>query len=85
MVKATLLQHSVVDDNADKKTTEKTTEKTTGKIIRLIKENPAITTAELAALCGISSDGIFWHVKNLKKQGTLIRVGGDKGGHWVVK
>lgn len=62
----------------------RTTEKTTEKILRLLRENPAMTNRELAIECSITEDGIFYHIKNLKKKGLLRREGPDKGGHWVV-
>lgn len=40
-----------------------TTQKTTEKILRLIKENPSITNKELARLCDITEDGVFYHIK----------------------
>ena len=69
------------------KTTEKankTTEKTAEKIVRLMKENPQITNKELADACGITEDGVYWNTKKLRKNNTIRRVGGDKGGHWEV-
>ena len=65
-------------------TTQKTTEKTTEKILRLIKENPSITNKELAMLCEITEDGVFYHIKKMKAAGVIRRIGPDKGGHWEV-
>lgn len=58
--------------------------KTTQKIIYLIKENPTITREELSKILGITSDGIKYHLTNLKKKGFLKRVGPAKGGYWEV-
>lgn len=65
-------------------TTEKTTEKSTEKILSLITENPNVTTDELARLCGLTPDGVYYHTKRLRDKGVLIREGGRKEGHWVV-
>lgn len=65
-------------------TTQKTTEKTTEKILRLIKENPSITNKELARLCDITEDGVFYHIKKMKAAGIIRRIGPDKGGHWEI-
>ena len=67
-----------------KETTQKTREKTREKILALIKENPEITTTELAASVDLTVKGIEWQIKQLKEKGIIRRVGADKGGHWEV-
>lgn len=62
----------------------KTTEKTTEKILRLIIENPQITTDELAKACGLTSDGVFYQTKKLRELGFIEREGGRKEGCWKV-
>ena len=74
MVYATIRQHG------DAVTTEKTTE----KILSLILENPNITTEELARVCDMTPDGVYYHTKRLREKGVLIREGGRKEGHWVI-
>jgi len=64
--------------------TQKTTQKTTQKVVGLMRSNPMISIEELAEICGITRDGINYHIKNLKKKGIVKRIGGDKGGHWEV-
>ena len=59
-------------------------EKTTEKIVRLMKANPYITNKELAEVCGITEDGVYWNTKKLKKNNRIRRIGGDKGGYWEV-
>ena len=61
-----------------------TTEKTTEKILLLMKENPKVTTAQLADKTGLSVDGINYNIKKLKKANQISRIGGDKGGFWKV-
>ena len=63
----------------------KTREKTREKIIRIISENPSITTDILAKELGITQKGIEWQITKLKKDGFIERVGSAKGGHWKVK
>ena len=65
-------------------TEEKTREKTREKILRLMRENPHISTDELAGTLGITRKGVEWQVNRMKKEGVLKRIGGDKGGHWEV-
>ena len=78
------------------KTTDKTTEKAGGKqmatektdgptekkLLKIVADNPSITMRDLATRLGITEDGVFYHVKNLR--GVLKRVGGRKIGHWEV-
>ena len=68
-------------------TTENATEKddvTTEKILSLLRNNSSLTTKDLAAACGITDDGVFWHIKKLKEKGRIMRIGGRKKGHWEV-
>ena len=66
------------------KASEKTTEKTTEKILCIIKNNPHVTYRELAEALAMTEDGIYWSVKQLRKQGLLHRIGGRKEGYWQV-
>lgn len=67
-----------------RKTREKTWEKTREKIVRLIQENGNITTNELAFEIGITEKGIEYHLKKLKEDLVIKRVGSDKDGNWVA-
>ncbi len=81
-------QYSLKADEAEKKgteeTTQKTTRKTTQKIIEAIAKKADITQKELAALIGITEDGVKYHIARLKRKGILKRIGPDKGGHWEI-
>ena len=59
-------------------------EKTREKIVQAIKNNPNVTTAELADILDISQKGVEWQLKQLKEKGILRRVGADKGGYWEI-
>lgn len=63
---------------------EKSKEKTDEKVLRLITANPRITTAELAAECGLNENTIYKAVRKLRESGRIQRKGGDKGGEWIV-
>ena len=66
---------------------EKTTvenEKTTVKILRMLQNNPFLTNSELAQMCKITEDGIFYHIKRMKTAGLIRREGPNKGGKWIV-
>ena len=60
------------------------TEKSIEKIMKLMSENPFITTAQLSGTIGISVAAINKHIAKLKKQNLLRRDGADKGGKWVI-
>ncbi len=60
--------------------TNGTTQKTTQKILELIRENPAISTVELAERCALTRDGVNYQIRKLKKEGYIVRIGPDKGG-----
>ena len=69
---------------ATEKTTQKTTENATEKIIRILKERPYATAGQIAEELGLTIDGVDYNIRKLKKDGQIIRIGGDKGGHWEV-
>lgn len=61
-----------------------TTENATEKIIRILKERPYATAGQLAEELGLTIDGVDYNIRKLKKQGRIVRIGGDKGGHWEI-
>lgn len=70
--------------NTTENATENATEKTTEKIIRILKERPYTTAGQLAEELGLTVDGVDYNIRKLKKQGRIVRIGGDKGGHWEI-
>ena len=66
------------------KSKEKSEEKSKEKIKRLLSANPFITIDELIKEVGLSVSGIERNIRILKRDGEIQRIGGDKGGHWVV-
>ena len=74
-----------VSEKVSEKMSEKSTEKTTEKILCIIKNNPRVTYRELAEALTITEDGIYWSIKQLRKQGFLRRIGGRKEGYWQVQ
>ena len=61
-----------------------TTQKSTQKILDLIRENPYVTSQEMADSIGIIRRTVAKHIRSLQNQGIIKRVGPDKGGHWEV-
>lgn len=83
------------EQNIGSETTQNTTQITTDKlpnkltateekILEAIRENPAITQAQLSEAVGITIDGIRYAVKNLKGKGVLSRSGSRRSGSWVI-
>jgi ATP-dependent DNA helicase RecG len=63
---------------------EITVGKTVGKILEAIRDNPSITREELSQVTDLSIRGVEWNLARLKKEGKIIRIGPDKGGHWEI-
>ena len=61
-----------------------TTQKSTQKILDLIRENPYVTTLEMADSIGIIRRTVAKHIKSLQEKGIIKRIGPDKGGYWKV-
>ena len=66
------------------KTTQKSSQKSSQKILLIVKNNPEITTEEIAQLIGITRRAVAKQIANLKKAGKLRRIGPDKGGYWEI-
>lgn len=62
----------------------KSSEKSSEKILRMMSEQPTITTALIAQQIGISTRAVDKQIAKLKASGRLQRIGADKGGHWEV-
>jgi len=54
------------------------------EILALLKREPALPARELATLLNKTTRTIERHIKELREQGRLRRVGSDKAGHWEV-
>ena len=57
---------------------------TAQRLISVMKRNPRVTTAELAAELGVTDKGIEWQIVKLRKDKMIRRVGGRKFGSWEV-
>ncbi len=65
--------------------TTETSADTTETILKIISKNPKVTAKEIASVCGITEDGVAYHIKKLKQSGRIIRIGGSRnGGEWKV-
>ena len=59
-------------------------QKTKVSIIRMIKDNPSISSIEMANLIGINLSAISKHLKKLKEDHIIKREGPAKGGKWII-
>ena len=73
----------IKEEKSSQKSSQKTI-KSSQKILDLIKQNPYITTTEIAETLGISRRAITKQIANLKENNQIRRIGPDKGGHWEI-
>ena len=63
---------------------DKSRDKSRDKALRIIREQPDITQAELALALGLSVKGIEKIIRQLKDANAIRRIGGKKMGSWEV-
>ena len=56
----------------------------TRKILTIIRNSPQLTRKELARQVHLSENGVKYHLKNLKKQGIIERIGSARSGYWRI-
>ena len=54
------------------------------KILIMVRANPRVTALTMALSLGVTDKTIKRHLKALREQGRIQRVGSDKSGHWEV-
>jgi ATP-dependent DNA helicase RecG len=72
-------------------TTSMTTPITTSKdqnnelrILELLTSNPYLTQKDIAGYIGLTTDGVKYHIVNLKKRNKIKRKGSNRKGYWEV-
>ena len=75
---------NVSSKEASQKMSQKMSQKTSQKIIDLIKEDPNISTQDMADIIGIDRRNIARNLKKLQENGIVKRIGPDKGGYWEI-
>ncbi len=53
-------------------------------IVKLIRKDKYITTTELSEKLNVTRRTIARDMEKLKEIQQVIRIGGDKGGHWQI-
>jgi len=54
------------------------------KILTLVRANPKMTAQKMALALGVTDKTIKRHLKALREQGRIQRIGSDKSGHWQI-
>ena len=80
----TTLLYSTVSYFLPSKGGQKGGQKTADRLLTIIASEPTISRKKMSQVLGISPSAIQKHIKKLKENGTLIRIGGAKGGWWKV-
>ena len=75
---------NVNSNEVSQKMSQKMSQKTSQKIIDMIKENPYISTQDMANIIGIDRRNIARNIKKLQANGIVKRIGPDKGGYWEI-
>ncbi len=66
------------------KSKQKSKQKTADRIIDILQQNSHATRKDIATELALSESTIYKNIEKLKAEGKLIRIGGDKGGHWTI-
>ena len=85
--KTSMVGKGVLEGGVQKSTrkgAQKSTQKTSDMILAILAANPSSTMARMAEELCIHPSAVKKHLRNLKKQGRLRRIGPDKGGWWEV-
>lgn len=80
--------HQKVDRKGGQKTEKvgrKGGQKTKDSILSLIASDPFVTTNEMSKRLEINRSAISKHIKKLKEDYIIERIGPDKGGKWIIK
>ena len=59
-------------------------EETREEIIKLMLNNPKITTNDMANKLHLTPKGVEWHLSNMRKSGQIRHIGSTKSGYWEV-
>ena len=69
---------------ADTKTTSRLATKSTQRVLAEIMQKLEITMNELIEKCRLSKYGVRYHLRKLRDQKIIVRVGGTNGGYWKI-
>ncbi|MCL1898476.1 MAG: MarR family transcriptional regulator [Micrococcales bacterium] len=78
------IEESLTEYQTDVVTNVVTNVATKHQVLGLIRRQPEITAARVAAQLGVSSRQVQRIIKDWKDKGTLVRQGSLKAGRWIV-
>ena len=73
---------SISEQKSDKKVSK--SEKNIQRILAEMRNNPNITSSQLAGILGISTTAVEKNISYLKDNGYIEKIGSNKSGHWKV-
>ena len=79
-----LVRNPLMSGKTSGKSTEKSTEKSSEKVLKILKNTPALSAREVADRLELSPRAVEKQIAKLREKGLLRRVGPAKGGHWEV-
>jgi ATP-dependent DNA helicase RecG len=85
--KASMVEGGIFKEGTQKgvqKGVQKSTQKSSDLILAILAENPSATMTQMAKELDVHPSTVKKHLRNLKHQGRLKRVGPDKGGKWEL-
>lgn len=83
-------QKTAEETESNQKSVQKTENHTDGnqksdqKVLETISKNSEITIKKLQELTGLSESGVKKILRKLRAEGSIRRIGPDKGGHWEI-
>ena len=55
------------------------------RIIKVIKDNPALSQSQIAEMLGEKHDTIKYHMRKMRLSGVIEREGSSQKGKWIIK
>lgn len=77
-------EDQITTPEADQGPPKKHPRNTKEMLLELIRQQPDIAAPALASCLGLGTDGVKYHLTQLKRTGKLRRHGPTKGGYWEV-
>jgi len=70
--------------NDAKHVNEHVSEHVSEPVLRTLLDNPRATNGDISAVTGLSRATVTRHLRRLKQDGLIERIGSDKTGYWHI-